>query len=298
MHLVESIAYRGEKPWHGLGNHLEAGQPIEVWKERAGMDWAIEDSDVRYVVGQQNVGVIRAFPGQKVLYRSDTKAPLAVVSKRFQVVQPGEILEFYRSVSTATDLPFMAYNWPRGVAVDLSADPDLLVRIADLPSVVAVKDSTGDWLRMLTSVEQLSAQVRVFGSFLHRRGLAVLLGLGGDGNIDGGGVGAPWGVPFYRAVRAGDAQAAQIYADRYQALSGRLIAPDYSGRFASPIPQLKAVMTLLGQPGGQVRSPLLPVTDQTTLRSLTDVIDHSGVRDAWAAVGAGGTASPAHRSAQ
>ena len=99
MHLVESIAYRGEKPWHGLGNRLEAGQPIEVWRDRAGMDWSIEDADVRYVVGNQGLGVIQSFPSHKVLYRSDTKAPLAVVSKRFQVVQPGEILEFYRDLT-------------------------------------------------------------------------------------------------------------------------------------------------------------------------------------------------------
>jgi len=43
--------------------------------------------------------VINAFPEQKVLYRSDTKAPLSVVSKRFQVVQPGKILEFYRDLT-------------------------------------------------------------------------------------------------------------------------------------------------------------------------------------------------------
>ena len=99
MHLVESIAYRGEKPWHGLGSRLEAGEPIEVWRERAGMNWSIEDADVRYVVGNQGLGVIQSFPSNKVLYRSDTKAPLAVVSKRFQVVQPGEILEFYRDLT-------------------------------------------------------------------------------------------------------------------------------------------------------------------------------------------------------
>ena len=193
-----------------------------------------------------------------------------------------ELLEFYRVVSTASDLPFMVYNWPRGVAVDLSADPDLLLRIADLPSVVAVKDSTGDWLRMVTSVERLSALVRVFGSFLHRRGLAVLLGLGGDGNIDGGGVGAPFGVPFYRAVRAGDPVTAQGWAEKYQALSGRLINSDYSGRFASPVPQLKAVMDLLDQPGGPVRPPLLPVTDPVILQSLADIVDESGIGEAWA----------------
>ena len=99
MHLVETMAYAGEKPWHGLGKRLEAQQPIEIWKVNAGMDWQIEASEVRYITGGNAVGVINAFPEQKVLYRSDTKAPLAVVSKRFQVVQPGEILEFYRDLT-------------------------------------------------------------------------------------------------------------------------------------------------------------------------------------------------------
>ena len=99
MHLVETMAYAGEKPWHGLGKKLEAKQPIEIWKVNAGMDWQIEASEVRYITGGNTVGVINAFPEQKVLYRSDTKAPLAVVSKRFQVVQPGEILEFYRDLT-------------------------------------------------------------------------------------------------------------------------------------------------------------------------------------------------------
>ena len=99
MHLVETMAYTGERPWHGLGNKLASQQPIEVWKKQAGMDWAIEESEVRYITGGNNVGVINAFPEQKVLYRSDTKAPLSVVSKRFQVVQPGEILEFYRDLT-------------------------------------------------------------------------------------------------------------------------------------------------------------------------------------------------------
>jgi len=93
------MAYAGEKPWHGSGNKLAPQQPIEVWKKNAGMDWQIESSEVRYISGNNSVGVINAFPEQKVLYRSDTKAPLAVVSKRFHVVQPGEILEFYRDLT-------------------------------------------------------------------------------------------------------------------------------------------------------------------------------------------------------
>jgi len=100
MHLVETMAYAGEKPWHGLGNKLAPQQPIEAWRQQAGMDWKIEESEVRYITGNNNLGVINAFPEQKVLYRSDTRAPLAVVSKRFKVVQPGEVLEFYRDLTS------------------------------------------------------------------------------------------------------------------------------------------------------------------------------------------------------
>lgn len=99
MHLVESMAYAGEKPWHGLGNKLATNQSIDTWKESAGMDWTLQESEVRFISGQNGIGSINAFPEQKVLYRSDTKVPLAVVSKRYKVVQPGEILEFYRDLT-------------------------------------------------------------------------------------------------------------------------------------------------------------------------------------------------------
>lgn len=99
MHLVETMAYTGQRPWHGLGNRLAPEQSIEIWKRQAGMDWKIEEAEVRYVAGNQNLGVIHAFPEQKVLYRSDNRTPLSVVSKRFQVVQPGQILEFYRDLT-------------------------------------------------------------------------------------------------------------------------------------------------------------------------------------------------------
>ncbi|WP_066272831.1 DUF932 domain-containing protein [Hydrogenophaga palleronii] len=103
MHLVQTMAYANETPWHGLGNRLGPHQPLDVWAKSAGMDWRIEESEVRFVSHDasdaKGLGTIHAFPHQKVLYRSDTKAPLSVVSKRYQVVQPGEILEFYRDLT-------------------------------------------------------------------------------------------------------------------------------------------------------------------------------------------------------
>ncbi|HDR9105132.1 TPA: DUF932 domain-containing protein [Burkholderia vietnamiensis] len=100
MHLVQTMAYAGEEPWHGLGSRLAPKQPLEVWGRAAGMDWTIEEAEVRFVAsGNRNLGSIHAFPEQKVLYRSDTKAPLSVVSARYNVVQPAQILEFYRDLT-------------------------------------------------------------------------------------------------------------------------------------------------------------------------------------------------------
>lgn len=99
-HLLEQMAYVGQTPWHGLGNSLAPKQPLEVWAKQAGMDWQIQESEVRFMADQVgHLGTIHTFADQKVLYRSDTKQALSVVSQRYQVVQPREVLEFYRDLT-------------------------------------------------------------------------------------------------------------------------------------------------------------------------------------------------------
>lgn len=99
-HLLEQMAYVGETPWHGLGNKLDAHQPIDVWAKQSGMDWQIREAPVRYMTeSAEGLGAIESFPENKVLFRSDTNMPLSVVSQRYKVVQPSEILEFYRDLT-------------------------------------------------------------------------------------------------------------------------------------------------------------------------------------------------------
>jgi phage/plasmid-like protein (TIGR03299 family) len=99
-HLIEQMAYIGAPPWHGLGSALSPNQPLEIWQREAGMSWQIQDSPVHFKAkAASHLGSIHSFPEQKVLYRSDTKAPLSVVSHRYQVVQPREVLEFYRDLT-------------------------------------------------------------------------------------------------------------------------------------------------------------------------------------------------------
>ena len=99
-HLIETMAYAGQTPWHGLGEHLPEHQPLEVWAEAAGMNWQIQESPVHYAIDNPlNVSMFGTFDEQKVLYRSDTNTALSVVSNRYQVVQPMEVLEFYRDLT-------------------------------------------------------------------------------------------------------------------------------------------------------------------------------------------------------
>jgi phage/plasmid-like protein (TIGR03299 family) len=87
-------------PWQDLGSDLPARQSIEDWTRKAGMDWSICETPVRYMTETQGaLGAIKSFGDQKVLYRSDTQEALSVVGNRYQVVQPREVLEFYRDLT-------------------------------------------------------------------------------------------------------------------------------------------------------------------------------------------------------
>ncbi len=101
-HQIDKMAYTGETPWHALGSRLPAKQPIEVWAKRAGMAWSICETPVRFQPGQADNKSVLAFEDQKVLYRSDNHKALSVVSKRYKVVQPKAVLEFYRDLTQAS----------------------------------------------------------------------------------------------------------------------------------------------------------------------------------------------------
>lgn len=97
-HCVETMAYVGTTPWHGLGAQLANHQPIEVWAREAGLNWDVCESPVQFLSGKDEKE-LRYVPSNKVLYRSDTGAALSVVGSRYKVVQPSEILEFYRDLT-------------------------------------------------------------------------------------------------------------------------------------------------------------------------------------------------------
>ena len=108
-HLIDmstgqaAMAYVGEAPWHKLGQRLTAGADLETWRCEAGLAYSVERTPVLFQrTGAGACDRIEAMEGRDVLYRSDTGAPLSVVSSSgYQVVQPGEVLDFFGRLAEA-----------------------------------------------------------------------------------------------------------------------------------------------------------------------------------------------------
>jgi len=88
------FAFVGEQTWHGLGQKLQPGAPIPVWIEEAGFNYNIEAGVVECQAGDSKV----IMPNKRLLYRNDTKAPLAVVGDKYKIVQPPDVLKFYEDL--------------------------------------------------------------------------------------------------------------------------------------------------------------------------------------------------------
>lgn len=100
---------RDGMPWHGLGTAMLPGQSLDVWRAAAGMDWTIQRAEVRYATCHEpQPWEVRKIPESHVLMRSDTKDALGIVSDKYKVVQPAEVLEFFRDIAHAGGLELSA----------------------------------------------------------------------------------------------------------------------------------------------------------------------------------------------
>lgn len=92
-----NMAYRGEKPWHGLGFVIEPGDSPEVIAQKAGLTFTIKKGSL--ILKTEDGELIDASDlNRSILYRDDTKARLSVMSTSgYHVVQPAEIVDFIAS---------------------------------------------------------------------------------------------------------------------------------------------------------------------------------------------------------
>ncbi len=209
--------------------------------------------------------------------------PYAVPNER-------EILAFYESVAAEVRLPLCLYNWPRGTNVDMSRR--LIERLAEVETVVAIKNSTGSFTGFLDTFFALKDRIRIFGFGSDELSITLIDRHRGDGTIGGGAVLGRVHPQFFEAIWAGDLARARSLGAIDKAFFDFSMRPDFSPQFGSAQAIMKTALNLRGLPGGYPRPPYLPLTDEETervrlhldemgfLHSATNGDDHTATRGA------------------
>ena len=98
-HLVETMAYAGEVPWHGLGVPVSNDLTPAQMMEKAGLDWRVDEVDC-YIKTRN--GEVKT--GQKALVRSTDDRILTTVGENWNPVQNSEAFEFFSEYVLAGDM--------------------------------------------------------------------------------------------------------------------------------------------------------------------------------------------------
>ena len=97
---VQTMAYYGEVPWHGMGTRVPKGVASEEMIRAAGMDWSVE---LRPARGAKKINRKGEYSRYEVVrlprpgYDED-EVLFGVVSRRYQVLQNTEAFEFFDPV--------------------------------------------------------------------------------------------------------------------------------------------------------------------------------------------------------
>lgn len=142
-----NMAYVGASPWwngdNGLfGARLQPGQSIDEWLIAAGMTYTVERSPVTY-----NNGTVHTFEGKDVLWRSDTHAPLGIVSSGYKIVQPAECMEFFREFCEENQMSMETAGVLKGGAVYWA------LAKTGKTLVIGSQDKTEEYVLMSTSAD-------------------------------------------------------------------------------------------------------------------------------------------------
>lgn len=287
-HLVESMAYVGQTPWHGLGKALPAQQSLDVWAEAAGMNWEILSSPVCFrpdaVQGLSSIG-IHSYPERSVLYRSDTQAPLSVVGQRYQVVQPREILAFYRDLTEVSGFELETAGVLKG-GRKLWA----LARTGQ-STVLKGKDETRGYVLLATACDGTLATTAQFTSIrvVCNNTLAIALGdqqgcvkVPHSTTFDAEAVKkelgisvSSWDAFMYRMKHLSERQVGALEARRFVE---RVFLPDEKKAHHSPKAQERAMGQVLELFGGKGQGSELNSAKDTAyglLNAVTEYVDHS-----------------------
>jgi len=186
---------------------------------------------------------------------------LGCVTPYYYTLDDNAIMEHYRRVAEAVRIPIFVYNIPHRTNINVT--PDLMVKLAKLPNIMGIKDSSRDFTQLCEYVEKLGKGVTVIcgtDAFM-----IPALFVGAKGAISAvSNVFPELLVDSYDAYKKGNYEKAialqyKITATR-RVLSKPAIAP------------LKEALKMRGFRAGTVKSPLRPMTEEETIKLRDSLI--------------------------
>lgn len=189
-----------------------------------------------------------------------------IVTPYFYPLLRDEMLDYFRRIGGATDLPLCFYN---STYANLPLTPDALEELADdVPNFVALKE--GNQLQASDVIRRLEGRVKVLTArdlYMHE-----LLASGGDGLIAfTANVVPELVVELYRSAKAGDLDKARDIQHKLNPLVWMLVKRSFPGG-------IKAAMELRGWSAGPVRPPLTTY-DNKEVEQLRSILQDLGAID-------------------
>ena len=188
---------------------------------------------------------------------------VSVITPYFVNPTQGEIFDHYRRVAESTSLPVILYNNP-GTCGGVKIDVDTVARLAQLPNILGIKDSSGD---LQNTNEYLRVVPERFAVLQGRDTLIFAsLACGAQGAVPASANVAPaLCVAIYEFYRRGDVEASR-------AAQLKLNPVRLSLNLGTAPGGVKVALTLMGQSIGPSRSPVgpLPPDKQQKMRAALE----------------------------
>jgi 4-hydroxy-tetrahydrodipicolinate synthase len=178
---------------------------------------------------------------------------VSVITPYFISPSQQEIYDHYRRIAEATSLPVILYNNP-STCGGLMIGVDTVARLAEIPNILAVKDSSGD----LQNTQEFIKVVPPRFSVMMGRDTLIFpsLVMGTRGAVPATGNIAPQLlVSIFELFRKGDLEGARAAQLRLNPLRMAL-------SLCTPPGAVKAALEILGMPIGPCRSPVAAIAPE------------------------------------
>ncbi len=233
------VGTTGESPTVSVQEHCEI---IRVAVEHA-------KGRVPIMAGAGGNATAEAIELSKFAKQVGADCTLQVVPHYNKPSQEG-IYRHFKAIAEAVDIPVVLYNVPGRTVADMQTDT--VLRLAQVPGIVGIKEATGDIERAAWLIKQAPADFAIYSGD-DSTAVALML-LGGKGNVSVTANVAPKLMhQLCMAAIEGDVK-------RATAIHMQLL-PLHKQLFCEPSPApTKWAMAQLGLCGNHLRLPILPLT--------------------------------------